>query len=183
MSSTKNKIYKMVLSGMFLATALLLPFLTAQIPEFGSMLCPMHLPVLLCGFFCGPVYGLCVGAIAPLIRFALFGMPPLLPSGVGMCFELAAYGLCAGLLYKLLPQKKMYIYVTLITSMIFGRIVWGIARAVMYGAGGYKFGMAAFVAGAFVDALPGIVLQIVLIPLIVMAVEKAFPEFADSQRS
>ena len=96
MSSKQTKpLYSMVLAALFLALAMVLPLLTGQIPQIGQALCPMHIPVLLCGFFCGPWYGLAVGAIAPLLRFLLFGMPPIMPTGVAMCFELAVYGLLA----------------------------------------------------------------------------------------
>ncbi|MDO5436484.1 MAG: ECF transporter S component [Clostridia bacterium] len=162
----------MILGAMFLALALVLPFLTGQFPRIGNALCPMHIPVLLCGFFCGPWYGLAVGLIAPLLRFALFGMPPLMPTGIAMCFELAAYGLASGLLYKLLPGRKPYIYVSLIGAMLTGRIVWGIARVILYGLGESQFGWAAFMSGAFLNAIPGIIIQIVLIPILVMALEK-----------
>ena len=174
--SSKNNILRLVLSAMFLALALVFPFMTAQVPEIGSALCPMHFPVLLCGFFCGPWYASAAGFIAPLLRFALFGMPPLMPKGISMCFELAAYGLISGLMYKLLPKKKGYIYVSLIAAMLAGRVVWGAVRLILFGLGKSEFGWAAFLSGAFANAVPGIVLQIILIPLIVMAINRAFPE-------
>ena len=170
--SSKDKIYKMVLAAMFLALSMVLPFLTGQIPQIGSALCPMHIPVLLCGFFCGPWYALAVGFIAPLLRFALFGMPPIMPTGIAMCFELASYGFMAGFLYKKLPKKKVFIYVALIGAMLFGRVVWGAARVVLLGLGQSEFGWAAFMSGAFLNAIPGIIVQIVLIPIIVMALQK-----------
>ncbi len=157
---------------MFLALALVLPLLTGQLQQLGNALCPMHIPVLLCGFICGPWYGLAVGFIAPLLRFLIFSMPPIMPIGISMSFELAVYGLAAGLMYKLLPKKKPYIYVSLITAMLAGRIVWGLARTVLYGLGKAPFGFAAFIAGGFTNAVPGIILHIVLIPILVMAFEK-----------
>lgn len=171
MSSKKN-LKNMILAAMFLAFALVLPFLTGQIPQIGNALCPMHIPVLLCGFFCGPWYGMAVGFIAPLLRFLIFGMPPLMPIGIAMCFELATYGLIAGVLYKLLPKKKLYIYVSLICAMLAGRVIWGAVRVVLYGLGKSEFGWAAFMSGAFLNAIPGIIVQIVLIPILVMALEK-----------
>ncbi|WP_458407040.1 ECF transporter S component [Anaerotignum sp.] len=160
---------KLTLSGMFLALALVMPFLTGQIPQIGSMLCPMHFPVLLCGFFCGGPWGLLVGIIAPLLRSAIFGMPPLFPTAFCMAFELAVYGMVAGHLYRLLPKEKWAVYVSLVCAMILGRIVWGIVMLVCVGA---EFGMAAFVAGAVTTALPGIILQLVLIPAIVIVMKK-----------
>ena len=125
------RIRRMTYSALYLAIALILPFLTGQIPEIGSMLCPMHIPALLCGFVCGWPYGLAVGAISPLLRCALFGMPKLYPTAIAMTFELAAYGAAAGLLYRLLPKKVWGIYAALIGAMVIGRAVWGIAEYVL----------------------------------------------------
>lgn len=170
--SSKKSINRMVLSAMLLALALVLPFITGQMQQTGNMLCPMHIPVLICGFFCGPWYGMAVGFIAPLLRFLLFGMPPVIPIGIAMSFELATYGFVSGFLYKLLPKKKPYVYVSLISAMLLGRIVWGVVRVILYGLGKSEFGWKAFVSGAFLNAVPGIILQIVLIPILVMALKK-----------
>ncbi len=164
----------LIFSAMFLAIALVLPFLTGQVPMFGKMLCPMHIPVLLCGFFCGPFWGASVGLVAPLLRSSLFGMPQLFPEGIAMCFELATYGLIAGVLYWTLPKKPVYVYVSLISAMLAGRAVWGIVRIIFYGVGKIPFGWMAFLTGAFVNALPGIVVQLVLIPILVIALGKMF---------
>ena len=104
---------------MMLAIALLLPYLTGQIPEIGSMLCPMHLPVLLCGFLCGPWWGLAVGAVAAPLRFALLGMPKA-PMCFFMAVEMAVYGFLAGFLYKLFPKKIPFLYASLLLAMIGG---------------------------------------------------------------
>ena len=175
MNTNTIRIQKLVISAVCLALCMVLPFLTGQIPEIGSMLSPMHIPVLLCGFICGPAWAAVVGAIAPLLRFALFGMPPLFPTGVAMCVELATYGAVSGALYHLLPRKPVNIYVSLIAAMLAGRIVWGIVRVVLSGVSGSAFTWAAFMAGAFTQAVPGIILHIVLIPLIVLALQKALP--------
>ena len=170
--SAKRNLSRLILSAMFLAIALVLPFLTGQIPQIGKSLCPMHIPVLLCGFFCGPWYAMAVGFIAPLLRLMLFGTPPLIPAGAVMCCELAGYGLVAGVLYRRLPRKKPYIYVSLVSAMLVGRIIWGVGRTILYGLGKSDFGWAAFLSGAFLNAIPGIVVQIVLIPILVMALDK-----------
>lgn len=172
MSSKQKNLRRRILAAMFLALALALPFLTGQIPQVGSALCPMHIPVLLCGFFCGPWYALAVGLVAPLLRFALFGMPPLMPTGIAMCFELATYGVVSGLLYKLLPGKKVFTYVTLIAAMLAGRIIWGIARVILAGLAQSEFAWTAFLSGAFVNAVPGIILHILLIPVLVIALKR-----------
>lgn len=167
----ENKLFKPVLSALFLALAYVMPFLTGQVPEIGSMLCPLHIPVILCGFVCGWPWGLTVGFIAPLFRSLTLGMPPLFPTAVCMAFELAAYGAVAGLMHRILPRKKAYIYCSLLTSMIIGRLVWGVAMYVALGINGSSFTLAAFVAGAFTNAVPGIIVQIVLIPILVMIID------------
>jgi len=167
-----NRILKMVLAALFLAIAYVMPFLTGQIPEIGAMLCPLHIPVLLCGFICGWPWGLAVGFIAPLFRSVILGMPQLFPTAVCMAFELAAYGAVSGLMHKKLPRKKPYIYVSLLTAMIVGRVIWGAAMLVCMGMDGGSFTFAAFLAGAFFNAIPGIVVQIVLIPVLVMILDK-----------
>ncbi len=168
----RNNILKMVLSALFLALSYIMPFITGQIPEIGSMLCPMHIPVLLCGFICGWQWGLIVGFASPIFRSIVAGMPPMFPTALCMAFELAAYGAISGITYKLLPKKKIYIYVSLIISMVAGRVVWGITMLISLNISNSSFGFSAFLAGAFTNALPGIAIQIILIPIIIMIVEK-----------
>ena len=170
---SNSKLIKMILAALFLALAYIMPFLTGQIPDIGAMLCPMHIPVLLCGFVCGWPWGLLVGFIAPLLRsFLTGGFPPIFPTAVAMAFELAAYGAVSGLMHKILPKKRPYIYCSLVIAMAVGRAVWGIATAICLGISGKAFGIEAFFAGAIVNAIPGIALQIVLVPVIVMIFEK-----------
>lgn len=169
----KSRTIQITSAAVCMALAIILPFLTGQIPQVGSMLCPMHIPVLLCGFICGWPWGLAVGFTAPLLRSLLFSMPPMFPTAAAMAFELAAYGALSGLLYKAMPKKIPHIYLSLILSMAGGRIVWGIAQFVFAKVQGGAFPFSAFVAGAFTNALPGIVLQIILIPAIVIALRKA----------
>ena len=166
-----DKLLKMILSALFLALAYVMPFLTGQIPEIGSMLCPLHIPILLCGFLCGWSWGLAVGFIAPLFRSLTLGMPPLFPTALCMAFELAAYGAIAGLMHKHLPKKKPYIYCSLLVAMIVGRLVWGAAMFVCLGLGGGAFTFGAFIAGAFTNAIPGIIVQLALIPILVMLLD------------
>ena len=162
--STKN----ITLSGMFLAIGLVLPFITGQIPQIGKMLCPMHLPILLCGFFCGWQYAAAIGFICPLLRSVMFGMPVLYPSAIGMAFELMTYGLIVGILSSKIGTDKIWkIYVSLIVAMLCGRAVWGIAQIVLLGIKGNQFTLSAFLAGGFINAFPGIILQLVLIPVLV----------------
>ena len=175
MNQRKLNVQLLVTSAICLALCMVLPFLIGQIPQIGSALSPMHIPVLLCGFLCGPAYAAVVGAIAPVLRFALFGMPPIFPTGVAMCFELAAYGCISGLLYRLLPRRRSSIYIALIVAMLGGRVLWGIVRVILSGVSGSAFTWAAFMSGAFINAVPGIIVHIVLIPVIVMALERALP--------
>ena len=166
-----RKLLKLILAAMFLALAYVMPFLTGQIPEIGSKLCPLHIPVLLCGFVCGWPWGLAVGFIAPLFRSLTLGMPPFFPTAVSMAFELATYGAVSGIMHRILPSKKPFIYCSLITSMLAGRIVWGAATFVLMSINGSSFTFAAFIAGAFTNAVPGIIVQLILIPVTVMLLD------------
>lgn len=163
---------KTVLSGVFLALCILLPFLTGQIPQLGSMLSPMHIPVFICGFICGWPYAAIIGFIAPLLRHIMLSMPPLL-TAVAMAFELLAYGGFSALFSKLLPKTNKYIYVSLIASMFLGRIVWGTARYIIAVLTHAEFTFAAFMSGAFITALPGIICHIIIVPIVVIAIRKA----------
>ena len=169
----KKTTLKLTYAALCLALALVLPFLTGQIPQIGQALSPMHIPVFLCGFLCGWPWGLVIGLLAPLLRSLLFGMPVFFPGACAMAFELAAYGLLSGLMYRLLPKKTGYIYASLLIAMVGGRIVWGVARYVFAGIQGTAFTFAAFIAGAVTNAVPGIILHIVLVPLIVLALKRA----------
>lgn len=170
---TNNKMKKMVLTAMFLALAYVLPFLTGQIPQIGRMLLPMHLPVLVCGFVCGWPYGLFVGVVAPLVRSLTLTMPPFFPAAVAMAFELAAYGALTGLLYKKLPKKIGYIYFDLIAAMVGGRLVWGAAMLVLLGVQGNMLSPSMFYSSVIATAIPGIIVQLVLIPALIFALQKA----------
>ncbi len=162
------QLQKTILSAIFLSLALVLPLLTSQIKEIGDTLLPMHIPIMLCGVLCGWGYGLTVGFITPFMRSAIFGMPPIYPNAVYMALELAAYGFIIGFLYK----KKINIYISLITAQILGRIVWGVSKAVLLGILGESFGFKLFLIGGFSDAIPGIILQLILIPIIIFIIEK-----------
>ena len=170
-SMTDNTIKRMVLAALFLALAYVLPFFTGQIPEIGSALLPMHLPVLLAGFIIGWRWGAVVGAAAPLFRSLTLGMPPLFPTAVCMAAELAVYGAISGLMHRILPKKKAFIYLSLIISMIAGRVVWGAVMFLCLSISGGAFTFAAFIAGALTNAIPGIIIQIIVIPILVMLLE------------
>ena len=167
-----NKVNKLVQASLFLALALVLPFLTGQIQQIGNMLSPMHFPVLLCGYLCGWQWGMAVGFIAPLLRSVLFGMPVMYPMAVCMALELATYAAVSGALHRALPQKRRFLYLSLVVAMISGRLVWGLARFLCAGLDVSAFGLSAFWAGAVAMSIPGIVLQLLIIPVIVIAAEK-----------
>ena len=169
----KKHIKNLTLSAMFLAIGLLLPFLTGQIQVIGNMLLPMHIPVLLCGLICGWKYGLSVGFIMPLLRYVLFQMPPIYPTGIAMAFELASYGAIVGLLYSKSRYKCIFsLYRSMLAAMLAGRIVWGVVEVILLGLGENGFTLKMFLAGAFLNAFPGIILQLVLIPSIMIALNR-----------
>ena len=164
---------KIVLSGLFIALGLALPFLTGQIPSVGSKLLPMHLPVLIGGFVLGAPFAALVGIVTPVLRSVIFGMPPLYPVAIAMAFELATYGGVSGLLYGKLKESSFGIWISLIVAMLAGRIVWGAAMYTLLGLKGNAFTLAMFMSGAFVNAIPGIVVQLLIIPVIVSMLKKA----------
>ena len=170
----KNKnIHNVVISALFLAIGIVLPFLTGQIPQIGSMLLPLHIPVMLCGLVCGWRYGLAIGGTLPILRSLMFGMPPLYPSALAMAFECAAYGATVGFLFEKAKWKCLRsLYRSLIVAMILGRVVWGSVTFALVGIGGEMFTFSAFIAGAFLNAIPGIVLQFILIPSIMLLLHK-----------
>lgn len=169
----RKQIYNLTLAAMFLAIGLLLPFLTGQIKQIGSALLPMHIPVLLCGLICGWQYGLGVGFVLPLLRYAMFGMPMIFPTGISMAFELGTYGFVVGFLYFHSRWKCVVaLYRCMIIAMLAGRVVWGIVQTVLLSTAENHFTMEMFIAGAFLNAIPGIILQLILIPAIMIALNR-----------
>ena len=159
-------------SALCLALAVLIPQLFHAIPNAGSVFLPMHVPVLICGFLCGWPYGLACGLLSPLLSSLITGMPPA-PILPGMVCELAVYGFATGFLFPRIHTGKagLNIYSTLIPAMLLGRGVSGLLNALIFRAGAYTFQM--FLTASFVTALPGIVIQLALIPLLMLALEKA----------
>ena len=169
----RNYVRKIVLCAMFLSIGIVLPFFTGQIPQVGRMLLPMHIPVILCGLICGGKSGAAVGFIMPLMRSMIFIMPPMYPDAVAMAFELASYGFIVGFMYENARWHCIKsLYRCMITAMIGGRLVWGIAMVALLGIGenGFTFGM--FFAGAFINAVPGIIRQLVFVPAMMLALDK-----------
>ena len=169
----RNEIKNLTVSAMLFALGLVLPFLTGQIPQIGSMLLPMHIPVFLCGLICGWKYGAMVGLLVPVVRSFLFGMPPMFPTATAMAFELCTYGLVAGFVYFRFGYFCMKsLYKAMVIAMVLGRAVWAVAMMVLMGINGGVFTFEMFAAGAFLNAIPGIAVQLVLIPAVMMALGK-----------
>lgn len=169
----RNSIRNLVLAGLFIAMGLVLPSLTGRIQALGQRVLPMHIPVLIAGFVCGWPYGLVVGFVTPLLASAINGMPPMFPIAISMAFELAAYGLLTGLFYELLPKKPLYTYLALILAMLGGRIVLVIANVILLGLNGKSYTFEMFIAGAFINAIFGIMIQIIIIPILINSLQKA----------
>lgn len=147
----------------------LIPFVGA-VPNLGGVFLPMHIPVLLCGLICGWQQGAVVGFVLPLLRSALFGAPAFYPMATGMAFELMTYGLVAGLLYGLSKWHCLLaLYRSLVLAMLAGRVVWGIVQTIQMGVFGNGFTLQMFLAGAFINAIPGILAQLILIPAVMLA--------------
>ena len=166
----KNK--KVVLTALFIALGLTLPMITANVPMIGNMLLPMHFPIIICGLICGAGYGALAGVITPLLRSFIFGMPPLFPIAAAMAFELAAYGAVAGLVYVIIQKNKGSVYPALIISMLSGRAVWGVVTFILFRMMGKTLTLQMFLAGAFTNAIPGIVGQLIIIPVLMYYLAK-----------
>lgn len=166
------KINKYTLAALFLALALILPFLSGQLREVGKVLLLMHYPIYLCGFICGPFLGFIVGLIAPILRSFVFGMPILFPNAIAMSVELAVYGFTCGYLYDKLNKYNMNrylsIYLSLILAMIIGRVVWIIVDYILLGITNSKLTFSYFIFTSFVEGLPGIIIQLIVIPILVI---------------
>lgn len=169
-----NNVKKLAVTAMLFAVGMVLPFFIGQIPAIGKMLLPMHIPVLLCGFIVGWQYGALIGFLLPIVRGLVFGMPPLYPNAVAMAFEMATYGFVSGYLYSHARwQCTKMLYISLVTAMLAGRLVWAFAEVILLGIGGNTFTWEMFATGAFLNAIPGIIVQLVLIPLIMVALRRA----------
>ena len=167
-----NTTKRLTTSAVLLALGLMLPFLTGQIQVIGNKLLPMHLPILICGFVCGWKYGLITGFLTPLLRCVLFSMPSPI-NAICMAFELATYGAISGYIYQKVNSLKLRTHISLITAMISGRIVWGGISILIYGITQTAFTWEMFVGGALLNAIPGIILQLILIPIIILTLEKS----------
>ncbi|MBQ1287538.1 MAG: ECF transporter S component [Erysipelotrichaceae bacterium] len=166
-----NNTKKLVLTALSAAIGVVLPQAFHMIPNAGSVILPMHIPVLIAGFLVGPVYGLACGILTPLLSHLIFSMPPA-PVLPGMLCELAVYGLMSGLLNKAVKMENQLakVYVVLIGAMLCGRITYGILNALIFRAGSYS--MQAWLSAAFVTAIPGIIIQLLLIPILVIRLRR-----------
>ncbi len=168
----KSRLQKILLSAMFLSLGAVLPLFTMQIKEIGDSLLPMHIPVMLCGLICGQWYGLAIGFILPIFRSFVFSMPPLYPNALWMAAELCTYGFVIGFIYsRLKKQNTASVYFALITAMLSGRIIWGIAKSILLGFGANYFAITTFISGAFIDSALGIIIQLILIPIIMKIIK------------
>lgn len=164
----KTTTINMILSALFIALGIILPMAFHSLGMAGSIFLPMHIPVLLCGFICGWRYGILAGIITPLLSSIFTGMPPLYPIGISMCFELATYGGMAGFL-----SSKTNTIVSLLGAMIAGRASAALATIILLGLTGKSFVLPAFLTSTFVTAIPGIIIQLILIPAIVLGLKKS----------
>ena len=172
MNKKMTSIVKCAVTAVCMALCVVLPMALHAIPNAGTLLSPMHLPVLLCGLVCGWQYGLLCGLAGPMLSCFITGMPGIgyLPT---MMVELAVYGLVTGLMINLLHTGKQTadLYISLLTAMLAGRIITGIARALLFSAGSYSW--KAWATGYFISSFPGIVLQLILVPALYLALQKA----------
>ena len=167
-----NKTKQLVISALMLAMGVVLPQAFHAIPNAGSIFLPMHIPVLVAGFAVGPVYGAIVGALTPVLSHLIFHMPPAAILGSMVC-ELCMYGFMTGLLSRIVKteNKIVKIFAVLIGAMLAGRVTYGILNALIFRAG--KYSLQAWISAAFTTALPGIIIQLIVVPAVVFALNKA----------
>lgn len=166
-------IKNLTLSALFLAMGFLLPMLTGQIPYIGKMLLPMHIPVFLCAMICGGRYSGAVGFVLPLARSLIFSVPVMYPTAIAVAFEMAAYGIVTGFLFKRTAMGYlMSVYISMAAAMVTGRIIRCIAEIILLRMKGNDFALSIFIKGTLLNAIPGIALQLILIPAIMVALKK-----------
>jgi len=171
--SELSHLKKTIITGMLIALCVVLPMAFHMIPYglAGRALLPMHIPVLLAGLLCGPLFGLVAGIAGPILSHTLTGMPP---QGIvqSMVLELGVYGFVAGLTLKYVRTRRASadLYIALVTAMLAGRVVAGAAQALFLFDGTYAIGM--WISAYFAYALPGIVIQLAFVPSVVMALER-----------
>lgn len=167
-----SRVKKLIITALCIALCIVLPMAFHTIPNAGNIFTPMHIPVLLCGLTVGAPYGLLCGLTGPLLSSILTSMPPaaVLPS---MMLECAVYGTVTGLCIRRVHTKSTYadLYISMIAALLLGRIVGGIAKALIFNVGDY--GAVMWITGYFITCLPGLLLQLLMIPSIVFALLKA----------
>lgn len=166
-----SSVKKLVFTAVCAALCLVLPMAFHAIPNAGQVMLPMHIPVLLCGLVCGWPYGLVCGLLGPFLSSVITAMPPaaMLPS---MLVECAVYGFVSGVLMKYVRTGRSAadLYISLISAMVAGRIAAGFAKAWIFTPGISPF---AWVTTSLVTGIPGVVLQLAVLPLVVSALSRA----------
>ncbi|NCA92532.1 ECF transporter S component [bacterium] len=171
----KIKVGDIVLTALFVAIGVLLPIAFHTINMFGIIFLPMHIPVILCGFICGPLLGGVAAIIIPLLSSAITGMPVIYPVAVVMVFELVTYAVVSGTMLRALKKINLIfaLYLSLFCAMLLGRAVLGAVSFLLYGVLGNGYTFSGFIMSAFVTALPGIIIQLVIIPWLYFFLKKA----------
>ena len=168
---TRSAIRNLTMAAVCVALCVVLPIAFHSIPDAGTVFLPMHIPVLICGMICGWPYGLLCGLMGPLVSSALTGMPPIaiLPA---MMVECGTYGMVSGLVLKVVHTQRTYadLYIAQIMAMLAGRVVSGIAKALIFSPG---MALSAWVTASFITALPGILIQLIFLPSVVCTLMKA----------
>ena len=178
MGNRRSALYKMVVTALLLAIGLVLPLLLGQVEVLGQAISPLHIPALLCGLTCGWGWGAALGAVLPLLRSVIFGMPPM-PIAIPMAFEMAVYGALTGLLYpvfrKVIRSRTHLpaMLVSMIIAMILGRVAGGAAKACVMGFQGNSYTFQTFIAAYFTGTAVGAVIHLIVVPAVALALEKA----------
>ena len=159
----------MVFGAVCTAFGLILPVIFHFFSAAGAIFLPMHIPVLLAGFCLGSRGGFLVGLLTPILSSLLTSMPPLFPVMPIMAVELAVYGLTAGYFYR---NNRLKILTALFLAMLAGRSAAMLGAFILLNLLDIQLSPLYYLTGAIITGLPGIVIQFLVIPILVMRLEK-----------
>lgn len=178
-SRSNGDLLRLILAGILIALALVLPLLIGDVQVMNQGISPMHIPAMIAGLTCGPLWGAVVGIVSPLLRGFIFGKPVFPVGSVPMALELAVYGAVCGALYLLQRRRGKdrphlpMIYLAMVVAMLLGRCAGGIGKVIVTGMQGNGYSFPTFIAAYFTGTWVGAIIHLVLVPAVVTALERA----------
>ncbi|HHX28438.1 MAG: ECF transporter S component [Bacillota bacterium] len=160
-----------MLTGLFTAMGIVLP-MGFHAVGMGRTFLPMHIPVLLAGIYVGWRSGLAVGVATPALSGLLTGMPPFVPpTAFAMMVELPVYGVLVALFYR---RMRLHPAWAVTLAALAGRVVYGLIGYSVFPLMGLPGVSPLYpVTAGLAASIPGVLLQIVLVPVIVIRLKPA----------